>query len=129
MSLIIYETHVDIAIVCATQISQCVSSSQKSEVRISDPAVLDHTRTFLNSGNMYYVRNNMFFRQGERAQNTVQSRGKRPLWTPLGTLRSQFTGLLKTDNQRIVRAYRVFTHLQTLEPSLYLLQYTLNSLT
>ena len=48
MSLIIYEMHVDIAIVCATRISWCVSSSRKSEVRISDPAVLDHTCTFLN---------------------------------------------------------------------------------
>jgi hypothetical protein len=48
MSLIIYETRVDIAIVCATRISRRVSSGRKSEVRISDPAVLDHTRAFLN---------------------------------------------------------------------------------
>ena len=48
MSLIIYETHVDIAIVCATQISRYVSSGQKSEVQISDPAVLNHTCAFLN---------------------------------------------------------------------------------
>ena len=39
---------VDIAIVCATRISQHVSSSRKSEVQISDPAVLNHTRAFLN---------------------------------------------------------------------------------
>ena len=48
MSLIIYETRVDIAIVCATRISRHMSSGRKSEVRISDPAVLDHTHAFLN---------------------------------------------------------------------------------
>ena len=49
MSLIIYEMHAYIAIVCATQISQHMSSSQKSKVWNSDPAVLDHSRTFLNT--------------------------------------------------------------------------------
>ena len=39
---------VDIAIVAATRTSRRVSSGRKSEVRISDPAVLDHTRAFLN---------------------------------------------------------------------------------
>ena len=39
---------VDIAIICATRISQHMSSSQKSKVRISDPAVLNHTHVFLN---------------------------------------------------------------------------------
>ena len=48
MSLIIYEMHIDIAIVYATWISQHVSSGQKSEVWISDLAVLDHTHMFLN---------------------------------------------------------------------------------
>ena len=41
--------HIDIAIICATWISWCMSSGQKSEVWISDLAVLDHTHAFLNS--------------------------------------------------------------------------------
>ena len=49
MSLIIYETCVDIAIICATWISRRVSSGRKSEVWISDLAMLDHTHAFLNS--------------------------------------------------------------------------------
>ena len=43
MFLIIYETCVDIAIICATQIRWYVSFSWKSEVWISDLAVLNHT--------------------------------------------------------------------------------------
>ena len=39
---------VDIAIICATWISRRMSSGQKSEVWISDPAVLNHTHAFLN---------------------------------------------------------------------------------
>ena len=74
------------------------------------------------------------FKEDDCMQCTVRqlvARSAWKLWTPLGTLRSHAQNASGNGDIRergLSVQYCQFTHLQTLQPSLYLIQYTLNSI-